>query len=109
MRRLEVNGHGVFVAERRPRFWSEGNELRAAGEQEADGEEEEAVMVPPLQRRDRSRSEPSIQREVHRMFGRELRRISDEFHHSYETLVRCPFQNSTHLNFCVCFDAAFLM
>lgn len=86
VRKVEINGVTAYVSERRPRFFSEGAELRNGEERDAD-EEPPAAMGPPLQRRDRSRSEPAIQREVHRMFGQELRRISDEFHQSYETLV----------------------
>ena len=83
MRRVEIDGYCVFLTERRPRFFSEGCALGDNGETVV----EEEPAVGPLTRRDRSRSEPAIQRELHRAFGRELRRISDEFHQSYQTLV----------------------
>ena len=83
MRRVEIDGYCVILTERRPRFFSDGCALGDNGETVV----EEEPAVGPLTRRDRSRSEPAIQRELHRAFGRELRRISDEFHQSYQTLV----------------------
>ena len=83
MRRVEINGYCVILTERRPRFFSEGCAL--GNDEGTAGEEQPAIG--PLTQRDRSRSEPAIQRELHRAFGRELRRISDEFHQSYQSLV----------------------
>ena len=76
----------VYLSQREDRgFFSEGCALGDGGETAV----EEPPPTGPLTHRDRSRSEPAIQNELHRFFGRELRRISDEFHQSYQTLVSC--------------------
>ena len=92
---MEIDGYCLFLPERRPRFFSEGCALGNDGETV----DEEPPATGPLTRRDRSRSEPAIQNELHRFFGRELRRISDEFHQSYQTLVIFFFTTDKRHNF----------
>ncbi len=82
-----INGYVFHIPDRRPRFFSEGYDVREQQAQEARVNGAALQPNPPLQSRDRSRSEPAIQSQIHRQFGRELRRISDEFHNSYQALV----------------------
>ncbi len=83
-------------SEPRPRFLSEGSALHTSASAPMPlcvtdhAAREAARRHRPF--RDRAMSEPARQIHIQREFGRELRRISDEFHLSYQSLVSITYK-----------------